>query len=81
MMHTIIDDVVRAANMMQKSERVLLTYRDFGTRSDQGPVRGFTIVFFSIQPEKRPIAFEDALGRRYRLPFGLCKNWEVSQSI
>lgn len=68
-MHSLVDDVVREANRMQKRERTLITYKPFPT---------FAIFFFCIQPEKQPVAFKDAFGREYSLPFALCKKWEVS---
>lgn len=76
-MHKIIDDVVREANRKQKRERTLLTYSVF----ENGANQHFMVAFFSIQPEKQPIAFKDAVGREYILPFQLCKNWEVSETI
>lgn len=77
LLHRTIDDVVREANKRQKRARTLLTYTL--TAHDDG--RRSTIVFFSIQPEKQPVAFEDAVGRKYTLPFELCKNWEVSEAV
>lgn len=72
----IIDDVVREANRMQKCERTLLSTSVFCRPSDGRLVS--LISFFSIQPEKPRVAFEDAIGRKYSLPFELCKKWKVS---
>lgn len=75
--HRLLDDVSREANRMQKRERTLITYKIFA--SARRPY--YLIAFFSIQPEKKPIAFKDAFGREYSLPFELCKNWQVSKLI
>lgn len=74
-----IDNVVRVANRMQKRERTLLTCR-LSLSATPDSSRPFVVVFLTIQPEKQHIAFTDALGFNYSLPFGVCKNWKVSCS-
>lgn len=75
-MQIIIDDVVREANRMQRSERVCLSFKGFQRPQNPGNL-SFAIVFFSIQEEKAPISFLDCVGRKMELPFQVCKTWEV----
>lgn len=71
--HVFLDDVVQAANRLQARERVCLTFNEYETEDGK-----FMLVFFAIQPEKKPISFVTAAGDTTTFPFLIAKDWNVS---
>lgn len=73
-MQAIIDQVVHAANRLQSRERVCIAFQEYNKRVEDP----FTLVFFSVRDEKKPILLKDAVGRTYTIPFETCRTWNVS---
>lgn len=71
-----LDDVVQAANRLQARERVCLTFNEY--ESEDGK---FMLVFFAIQPEKKPISFVTAAGDTMMFPFLIARDWNVSHHM
>ncbi|KUI69376.1 hypothetical protein VM1G_05433 [Cytospora mali] len=71
-MQWIIDGVVHAANRLQNRERACIAFQEY----KKGTNEHFALVFLSIREEKKPILFEDAVGRTYTIPFETCRTWE-----
>jgi hypothetical protein len=69
-----LDQLLDEANDQQTRERVCIAFHECD--NEQG--NSFMLVFMSIRKEPKPISFKDAVGRRYTLPFEICRKWDVS---
>ncbi|KAK4442302.1 hypothetical protein QBC34DRAFT_418936 [Podospora aff. communis PSN243] len=73
----VVEDVVKFARNQSPHARTCVGVEEF--KRDGQPSE--YLVILSLADPPRPLAFKDAIGRKFLFPFEFCKHWEDMQTL